>query len=67
MRLWIVGQYRKGTAPNVAWSLAGIYDSEEKAVEACVGPTYFIWSEMLNTCSPCNVSVAPDFRYPSDK
>jgi hypothetical protein len=40
-KLWIVGQLLPDESDN-AWSFQGVFSSEAKANEACLGPEYFI-------------------------
>lgn len=64
MKLWIVGQYRSGSIPNVVWDFQGVFDSEEKAVAACVDKNYFIGPIGLNEAVPSEASAWPGSRHP---
>lgn len=65
MKLWVTGQYKSGEFPNILWELAGIYDSEDKAVAACAGDSnMFVWSQELNADIPKETHTPPDFKYP---
>jgi hypothetical protein len=41
-RVFVVGQYRMGDFPNIAWELQGVFYSEEDAVAACRTDQYFV-------------------------
>lgn len=52
MDLWLVGQWKSGDYPNCVWEFSGIFDSEEKAVNACRDWTYFVAPIKLNDQFP---------------
>lgn len=46
--VWVVGTYDEGED----WSIAGIFSTEEKAIDACEDGSYFI--------GPCVIDGGPD-------
>lgn len=50
MTLWVVGQINSDNYKE--WEFQGVFDSEEKAVEACETETYFIAPAVLNETVP---------------
>ena len=49
MNIWLVGQW-KGT--ETPWEVQGVFDSEQKAIAACVDDQYFIGPLTLNEEMP---------------
>ncbi len=51
--LWVCGK-ATADAPDggVAWEIQGVYDSEQKAKDACKTPWYFIGPQPLNIGQP---------------
>jgi hypothetical protein len=54
VQLFVVGQFRAPPGENVcaAWEFVGVFDTEERARAACVGPEYFIGPCQLNQSAP---------------
>lgn len=46
MRLWIVGKVTDDQTH--AWEFQGVFDSEQKAIDACVGDSMFVGPAELN-------------------
>ena len=44
MRVFIVGHYEE----KELWGVAGVFDSEEKAVALCESVDFFVWPVELN-------------------
>lgn len=68
MKLWIVGI---NTSPAwklpgdpVTWDFAGVFSTEELAVAACLTPSHFIGSAVLDEQVPMGPTAWPDCRYP---
>lgn len=61
MELWIVG---KLVDDECYWEFAGVYDSEEKALEACKGIKYFIGPAVLNNNIPDETTEWEGAYYP---
>lgn len=47
-KLWIVGQFLPKDGSLSAWEFQGIFDSEERAIKACINSNYFIGPAELN-------------------
>lgn len=47
MKLWIVGQWKECTCDG-SWEFQGVFDSEEKAINACATDNYWIAPVELN-------------------
>lgn len=52
MNLWIVGQVKEGKKAKWYWEYVGVFDSKEKAVDACRDETYFVGPTELNNALP---------------
>lgn len=50
MDLWIVGRYPED--PALPWEFLGVFDSRERAIDACTGPRDFIGPAVLNRRGP---------------
>lgn len=50
--LYIVGQYKSGEYPNIVWEFQGVFDTEEKAIEACRDRNYHYSKWVLNEQVP---------------
>lgn len=59
--LWLVGKY----TTFEPWELIGVFDSEEKAVNACVKDNYFVGPVTLNVAFPDEPVEWPGCYYPS--
>lgn len=65
--LWIVGKWRSGDVKNSVWDINGVFDSEEKAIEACDNrPYYFVGPLTLNESSPDETEEWVGCHYPAD-
>lgn len=65
--LWVVGKVLEqsyGDIPKTAWEFVGIYDSERKAVDACITDHYFVAPVCLNETAPLERVVWPGCYYP---
>jgi hypothetical protein len=66
--LWLVGQdLGKPETPEserVPWDFQGIFDSEEKAVAACIDRSYFVMPVVLNEGLPRESIPAPGAYFP---
>lgn len=60
MELWIVGEW-KDDGP---WEIAGVFDSKEKAVAACLNDCYFIGPVILNEALTAETVIWPGAYYP---
>jgi hypothetical protein len=60
---WICGRWpdAQGVSP---WYIQGIFDTEKKAIAACIDKTYFIGSLKINTCFPRNLVQWEGCYYP---
>jgi hypothetical protein len=67
MNLWIVGQYRSGQTGSVVWEFAGVFDSEQLAIDACRDETYFVAPATLNEIITHEFEAFPGCRYPKAK
>lgn len=63
-KLWICGQYKRGEFPDTIWDFQGIFDSEEKAIEACRDENYFIMPFILNQQCPHETVENAEACYP---
>ena len=61
--LWIVGKFVKPSPMGSVWDFQGIFDSENKAIKACISKDYFYASVELNKTIP-DESVEWDVIYP---
>lgn len=69
--MWIVGKYRGHAStkniPSALWDINGVFDSEEKAVEACRNRiNYFVGPLTLNESLPDETTEWPGCYYPAD-
>ncbi len=62
--LWLCGRYKSGDKGNIAWDFQGIFDSKDKAINACRDYTYFICTVVVNESLPDKTSDMPNFEYP---
>lgn len=49
---WIVGEWIECGNCNKAWEFAGIFDSKELAIKACIAENYFIGPAKINEKLP---------------
>lgn len=61
MKLWLVGQYK---IDGETWEFQGVFDSEEKAIKACVNDMFFIAPITLNEELPLESAEMPKAYYP---
>lgn len=52
MNLWIVGQKKGADNDGWSWGFEGVFDSEQKAIEACREDDFFIAPSKLNFSNP---------------
>jgi len=45
---WICGKYLGNAEKHATWMFEGIFDSEQKAIDACIEENHFIGSAILN-------------------
>ena len=67
MKLWIVGRYVETKAKewtDIAWHLFGVFDSEDKARNACSTPNDFFAPVFLNERAPEEAVPWPNVCYP---
>jgi len=64
MRLWIVGQTRSGEFPDLVWDFQGVFDSEDKAREACINEWYWMAPITVNESLSDESYAFPDIVYP---
>ncbi len=62
--LWLVGQYRSGEFPSIVWDFQGVFDTRQKAIDACVNPRYFIVPILLNDPLPDKAVEFSGLYYP---
>lgn len=60
MNLWIVGKW----IDDDAWEFQGVFDTEERAENACRGPIYFLAPAILNQEQPGHSVEWRGLRYP---
>ena len=63
-KLWIVGKIIWKDAENWNWLFQGIFDSEQKAIDACPDEFYFIGPAELNVKLPNDDIRWPGSYYP---
>ena len=66
--IWVVGKWRGsgGVGLSNIWDINGVFDSEEKAIEACDNrPSYFIGPLTLNQSLPDETTEWPGLYYPN--
>jgi hypothetical protein len=61
---WLVGQYRGGKSPVVAWDLIGIFADKEAAIALCILKTHFIVPVMANRNLLEDPKAMPEIEYP---
>jgi len=64
--VWICGQYLHGQGSEHAWSFQGVFDSEEKAVKACIDSMYFVAPTELNKTYPDEIQSWVGAYYPHE-
>jgi hypothetical protein len=62
MKLWIVGKI--GEKPEQQWEFQGVFDSEARAVAACIDWRDFVGPVTLNFIVPHETEVWPNSFYP---
>ena len=62
MDLWCVGKFMNCDSCDSKWYMAGVYDTEKKAVESCITDDYFVGPVKLN--KPSDSSVWKGCYYP---
>ncbi len=63
-KIYVVGQYIKGETSNIIWHIQGVFDTEEKALEACLNERYFIGPINMNEALPDKSVLWPGVYYP---
>ena len=63
MKLFLVGRYKSGRWPKVAWEFQGIFSAMSKATEACRDDTYFVVTVTLDESLP-HESIRRPTLYP---
>lgn len=64
MEYFIVGQFWADTEEGVVWDFSGIFDSSDKAIDACLDNSYFIAPAKLNERIDQEKKVWPGLYYP---
>ena len=64
--LWMVGQYRSGEVLDIVWEFQGIFDSKQKALDACRNKCYFVAPVLLNEEIRDDTYVFPGSFYPEE-
>lgn len=65
IKLWICGRYWGQTKEKIsAWELFGVFDSHQKAFDACTTKTHFIGPVILNERFPDKPEIWPGAYYP---
>ena len=64
MSLWVAGKVLEQNFRNTAWEFVGVYDSEEKAVDACITDYHFVAPVVLNDTAPLERLLWPGCYYP---
>ena len=62
MKLWVVGRNNDDSGKD--WDFQGVFDTEDKAVAACISPMHFVGPVELNQTIPEESSEWPDSYYP---
>lgn len=65
--LWLVGRYKGGKFPLVAWDFQGIYAKKAAAIAACEDETWFIGQVEVNKPLPKETEIMPQVEYPLAK
>ena len=64
--IWVVGRWRGGGYLNSIWDINGVFDSEQKAVEACQDrPSYFVGPLVLNESLEHDTTEWKGMYYPA--
>lgn len=63
-KLWLCGEYEKDTEDGPVWGIKGIYDTKEKATEACLAWNYFIAPFKINEPLSNESGIIQDVEYP---
>ena len=61
--LWLVGQF-KGREKGIVWEFQGIFNTEPKAIAACVKSNYFVAKVTLNEKCPEDTQTFKEMYYP---
>ena len=64
MELFIVGKHIAETDKGGVWEFQGVFDSEDKAVKACIKEHYFVGPAKLNDIWPDESVKWPGAYYP---
>jgi hypothetical protein len=67
MDLWIVGKNIVESRKGIVWEFSGVFDSEEKAVNACINSKYFYGPVKLNEILPDESKAWDGCIYPCKK
>jgi len=65
--LWLVGRYKGGKFPSVAWDFQGIFTTREAALSACLDKTWFVGQVEINKPLPKDTIEMPSVEYPLTK
>jgi hypothetical protein len=65
--LWLVGRYKGGKFPLVAWDFQGIYTEKAAAIAACEDETWFIGQVEADKPLPKETENMPQVEYPLAK
>jgi len=61
---WLVGQYKSGKPPYVAWDMVGIFASKELALTFCTGKAFFIAQIRVDEDLLKDLDAMPKIEYP---
>ena len=67
MEVWICGQYLTEIDTGKVWEFAGVFDSEQKAIDACRDQSYFIAPYNINEIHPHETVPMEGIYYPKNK
>ena len=65
--LWLVGRYKGGKFPVVAWDFQGIYADKTAAIAACEDNTWFIGQVEVGKPLSKETEIMPQVEYPLAK
>jgi LmbE family N-acetylglucosaminyl deacetylase len=64
MELWITGRARASNYTIVSWELMGVFDSKNRAIEACTEQLDFVAPVTLNERQPDEPMEFPGIEWP---
>jgi hypothetical protein len=64
MEIFVVGKFKAQKDEGNVWEFIGVYDTEQRAIDACIKDEYFVGPAVLNSSLPDKTVDWPGCYYP---